>query len=98
MPQAQTCTQVKVATPVCGCDDNTSRNNCERKSKMVALKGQPSQVRHGSGFGIYNEMIYRVDRPRSQGRSGWPLARVSWRTRDSARAAGPFGGEPLPLA
>jgi hypothetical protein len=34
-----------------------SRNNCERQAKLVALKGQPSQVRYGSGFGIYYEMI-----------------------------------------
>lgn len=26
IPQAQTCTQVKVATPICGCDDSTSRS------------------------------------------------------------------------
>jgi hypothetical protein len=75
MPQAQACTQVKVATPVCGCDDNTSRNNCERQSKMVALKGERSQVRYGNGFGIYNEMIA----PNQRMLSRFPLeTRYGW--------------------
>jgi len=86
MPQAQTCTQVKVATPICGCDDNTSRNNCERQSKLVALEGQPSQVRYGRGFGIYNEMINRVDRLRSQGRSAWRSLVANPRLGTSCRA------------
>jgi hypothetical protein len=38
VPQPQICTQVKVARPVCGCDGNTYRNNCERLSRMVALE------------------------------------------------------------
>jgi len=38
VPQLQVCTEVKVARPVCGCDGSTFRNNCERQSRMVALK------------------------------------------------------------
>ena len=38
VPQPQACTAVKVVRPVCGCDGNTHPNNCERLSKMVALK------------------------------------------------------------
>jgi hypothetical protein len=39
VPQPQVCIAIKVVRQVCGCDGNTYPNNCERQSKMVALKG-----------------------------------------------------------
>jgi Kazal-type serine protease inhibitor domain len=38
VPQPQACTAVKIVRQVCGCDGSTYSNNCERQSKMVALK------------------------------------------------------------